>query len=74
MNEPPGNGNGLPDPARLTPRQQMAIDCVRCERRLGARGRVLGEVRYWGFVFRLWVCVPQCPRQPRTPARTDITR
>ncbi|WP_405795691.1 hypothetical protein [Streptomyces sp. NBC_01506] len=74
MNGPAGNG--LPDPARLTPRQQMAIDCVRCERRLGARGRVLGETRHRGFVFRLWVCAPRCPAPAPAPAppRTNTAR
>jgi hypothetical protein len=51
----------LPELTRLEPRQQMAIDCVRCGRRLGTNGRVLGEARYQGFVFQLWVCVPECP-------------
>nr|WSZ97880.1 hypothetical protein OH820_21420 [Streptomyces sp. NBC_00857] len=53
--------DALPELTRLGPRQQMAIDCVRCGRRLGTNGRVLGEVRYQGFVFQLWVCVPECP-------------
>ncbi|MER7999589.1 hypothetical protein [Streptomyces sp. NPDC095613] len=60
--------NSPPEPSRLTPRQQMAIDCARCGRELGARGRVLGEVRYGGFPFKLWACAPACP--PRTDATT----
>ncbi|MFF9771789.1 hypothetical protein ACIGXF_06625 [Streptomyces sp. NPDC053086] len=50
----------LPDVGRLRPRQQMAIDCALCARPLGASGRVLGEVRYRGLLFRLWVCVLGC--------------
>jgi hypothetical protein len=34
----------LPDLARLRPRQQMAMDCALCARRLGASGRQLGEI------------------------------
>jgi hypothetical protein len=55
----------LPDIARLQPRQQMAMDCARCARPLGAGGQVWGEARYRGHLFRLWVCAPQClPRPP----------
>ena len=50
----------LPDIARLRPRQQMAMDCAFCARRLGASGRVLGDVCHGGFLFRLWVCMPDC--------------
>jgi hypothetical protein len=50
----------LPDVARLRPRQQMAMDCALWTRRLGASGRVLGEVRHRGHPFRLWVCIPDC--------------
>ncbi|MFJ2111568.1 MULTISPECIES: hypothetical protein [unclassified Streptomyces] len=50
----------LPRFTLLTPRQQMAIECVRCARRLGASGRVLGEVHHHERLFRLWVCVPDC--------------
>ncbi|GGK79150.1 hypothetical protein [Streptomyces flaveus] len=51
----------LPRVDQLNPRQQMAIDCARCSRRLGMVGRVWGEARYRGRLFRLWVCVPECP-------------
>lgn len=54
----------LPDIAFLRPRQQMAMDCAHCGRRLGASGRVLGDVRHRGLLFRLWVCGPDC----RSPA------
>ncbi|MEU3826077.1 hypothetical protein GT045_33860 [Streptomyces sp. SID486] len=50
----------LPDVARLRPRQQMAIDCALCARPLGTSGRVLGEVRHRGLLFRLWVCFLGC--------------
>ncbi len=50
----------LPELARLRPRQQMAMDCALCARRLGASGRRLGEVRHRGFLFQLWACAPQC--------------
>jgi hypothetical protein len=50
----------LPDVARLRPRQQMAMECARCARYLGASGRVLGDVRHLGLPFRLWVCAPNC--------------
>lgn len=50
----------LPRLTLLTPRQQMAIDSACCASRLGMHGRVLDEVRYQGFAFRLRVCVPQC--------------
>ncbi len=43
----------LPRLDRLTPRQQMAMDCARCARRLGTVGRVWGEVRHRGLLFRL---------------------
>ncbi|AWK10368.1 hypothetical protein DDQ41_17330 [Streptomyces spongiicola] len=46
---------------RLTSRQQMAVDCVRCARRLGMAGQVWGEVRHRGLLFRLWICAPECP-------------
>ncbi|MFJ2178261.1 MULTISPECIES: hypothetical protein [unclassified Streptomyces] len=55
----------LPDLARLRPRQQMAIDCARCARHLGMSGRVLGEVRYRGLLFRLWICEVECPPHAR---------
>jgi len=50
----------LPDVASLRPRQQMAMECARCARYLGASGRVLGDVRHLGLLFRLWVCAPNC--------------
>ncbi|MBL1081629.1 hypothetical protein JK359_06490 [Streptomyces actinomycinicus] len=50
----------LPDVGRLLPRQQMAIDCALCARPLGGSGRVLGEVRHRGLLFRLWVCAAGC--------------
>lgn len=50
----------LPDVGRLRPRQQMAMECARCARYLGASGRVWGDVRYLGLLFRLWVCAPDC--------------
>lgn len=59
----------IPDVARLRPRQQMAMECARCARYLGANGEVLGDVRHRGLLFRLWVCGPACrsptPRQQR---------
>ncbi|MFC9426897.1 hypothetical protein [Streptomyces sp. NPDC056987] len=55
----------LPDLARLRPRQQMAIDCARCARHLGMSGRVLGDVRYRGLLFRLWICEAECPPRAR---------
>ena len=51
---------GLPDIGRLSPRQQMAMDCVLCARPLGASGRRLGEIRHRGLPFQLWACVPDC--------------
>ncbi len=51
----------LPRVERLTPRQQMAVDCARCARRLGMAGQVWGEVRHRGLLFRLWICEPECP-------------
>lgn len=54
----------LPQLVRLSPRQQMAIECARCACRLGMNGRVLGQVPHHGLLFRLWVCVPDC--LPRT--------
>jgi hypothetical protein len=51
---------GLPHVDRLSPRQQMAISCARCARRLGMSGRVWGEARYRGRLFRLWICTPDC--------------
>ncbi|MEU0075067.1 hypothetical protein ABZ027_36870 [Streptomyces sp. NPDC006332] len=50
----------LPHVGHLSPRQQMAMDCALCARRLGARGRVLGDVRHRGLPFQLWVCIPDC--------------
>ncbi|WP_147472651.1 hypothetical protein [Streptomyces triticirhizae] len=58
----------LPEIARLQPRQQMAMDCARCARPLGAGGRIWGETRHRGHLFRLWVCAPHCP--PRAPGGT----
>lgn len=51
----------LPDPARLNPRQQMAMNCAHCAHCLGMNGRVGGEVRHRGLLFRLWICAPDCP-------------
>ncbi|MEW1718609.1 hypothetical protein [Streptomyces sp. NPDC093109] len=62
-----------PPLTRLTPRQQMAIDCVRCARRLGMDGRVLGEVHHLGRLFRLWVCAPDCAGPHRTPHADGTT-
>lgn len=53
-------GPALPLLTSLTPRQQMAMDCARCSRWLGAKGRVWGDVRWSGRLFRLWVCAPGC--------------
>lgn len=50
----------LPTIDQLSPRQQMAINCARCARHLGMSGRVWGEVRHLGLLFRLWVCAPNC--------------
>lgn len=50
----------LPHVAHLSPRQQMAMDCALCAHRLGASGRVLGEVRHRALPFRLWACIPDC--------------
>ncbi len=62
----------LPDVARLRPRQQMAMECARCARYLGANGEVLGDVRYRGLLFRLWVCGPTCRSPtPGTPAGAE---
>ncbi|MEV7091063.1 hypothetical protein AB0O07_35260 [Streptomyces sp. NPDC093085] len=55
----------LPDLTRLRPRQQMAIDCARCARHLGMSGQVLGDVRYRGLLFRLWICENGCHPNPR---------
>ncbi|MEU6590331.1 hypothetical protein ABZ923_14120 [Streptomyces sp. NPDC046881] len=54
----------LPDVARLRPRQQMGIECADCGLPLGPSGRVLGEVRYRGLPFRLWVCPTGCDTTP----------
>ncbi|MEF9903036.1 hypothetical protein [Streptomyces sp. P9-A2] len=51
---------GLPRIDLLTPRQQMAMNCARCAQHLGMSGRVWGEVRHQGLLFRLWICVPDC--------------
>ncbi len=59
----------LPDVARLRPRQQMAMECARCARYLGASGEMLGDVRYRGLLFRLWICGPTC-RSPTPSTRT----
>ena len=50
----------LPEFTSLRPRQQMAMDCVLCNTRLGTTGRVLGDVRHCGRPFRLWACNPTC--------------
>ena len=60
MSTPATLTQSLPDITRLRPRQQMAMDCAFCARRLGASGRVLGDVCHRGFLFRLWVCIPDC--------------
>ncbi|MEU9337812.1 hypothetical protein AB0D49_32390 [Streptomyces sp. NPDC048290] len=57
----------LPRLDRLSPRQQMAMDCARCSRRLGMDGRVWGEVRHRGRPFLLWVCAPQCAPHRAAP-------
>lgn len=51
---------GLPRIDELSPRQQMAVCCARCARRLGTAGRVWGEARHRGLLFRLWICAPEC--------------
>lgn len=50
----------IPDVAGLRPRQQMAMECARCARYLGASGEVLVDVRHRDLLFRLWVCGPAC--------------
>ncbi len=50
----------LPEFTSLRPRQQMAMDCVLCNTRLGITGRVLADVRHRGRPFRLWACNPTC--------------
>lgn len=59
---------GIPDVARLRPRQQMAMECARCAWYLGASGEVLGDVRHRGLLFRLWVCGAAC-RSPTLGTR-----
>lgn len=60
MTTPAALTQPLPDVACLRPRQQMAMECAHCARYLGAKGRVLGDVRHLGLPFRLWVCAPDC--------------
>ena len=60
MSTPAALTQPLPDIGRLRPRQQMAMECAHCARYLGASGRVLGDVRHLGLLFRLWVCAPDC--------------
>ena len=60
MSAPAALTQPLPDIVRLRPRQQMAMECAHCARHLGASGRVLGDVRHLGLLFRLWVCAPDC--------------
>ncbi|BCM68730.1 MULTISPECIES: hypothetical protein [Streptomyces] len=62
MKSPDPAQPSLPDVARLRPRQQMAMECALCARPLGGSGRVLGEVRHRGLLFRLWVCLRDCHR------------
>ncbi len=57
----------LPEFTGLRPHQQMAMDCALCNRRLGASGRVLGDVRHRGRLFRLWACAPACPNPAEGP-------
>jgi len=59
----------LPHVAHLRPRQQIAIDCALCARRLGTSGRRLGEVRHRGLPFQLWACIPDC-QTARSPVPT----
>lgn len=54
----------LPRVDQLSPRQQMAIDCARCARRLGMAGLVWGEARHRGRLFQLWICEPGAHRTP----------
>ena len=69
MSTPAAVTSPIPDVARLRPRQQMAMECARCARYLGANGEVLGEVRLRGLLFRLWVCGPAC-RSPTPRPRS----
>ena len=69
MSTPAAVTSPIPDVARLLPRQQMAMECARCARYLGANGEVLGEVRHRGLLFRLWVCGPAC-RSPTPRPRS----
>ncbi|MEU0384261.1 hypothetical protein [Streptomyces chartreusis] len=59
----------LPRVDQLSPRQQMAIDCACCSRRLGTTGRVWGEARHRGRLFRLWICESCAPRTATPQAR-----
>lgn len=55
----------LPRVDQLSPRQQMAIDYARCARQLGLAGRVWGDARHRGRLFRLWICPPCADRIPQ---------
>lgn len=72
MSAPPAVN--LPRIDQLRPRQQMAIDCARCSRRLGMSARVWGEVRYQGHLFRLWICATDCTPTPLLAARSEPPR
>jgi hypothetical protein len=57
----------LPEFTSLRPCQQMAMDCALCSSRSGASGRVLGDVRHRGRLFRLWACAPVYAPRPQGP-------
>ncbi|WP_155057465.1 hypothetical protein [Streptomyces blattellae] len=60
----PGPLPPLPKFTDLNARQQMAMECALCSAYLGASGRVLGDVRHRGRLFRLWACAHTCTLPP----------
>ncbi|QCX75474.1 hypothetical protein C9F11_08925 [Streptomyces sp. YIM 121038] len=46
-----------PEFARLSPRQQMGVNCALCDDRLGVGGLVLAKVHWRGMPFTLWACL-----------------
>jgi hypothetical protein len=46
---------GLPRVDQSARASSMAIDCARCARRLSMAGRVWGQARHRGRLFRLWI-------------------